>query len=73
MSTLAIAVGGFAAAELVGGNGFVAAFVAGLAFGYVAGDHCDSVVDFTEDEGQLFALLTFLFFGALLVGPALAS
>ena len=71
LSTLAIAVGGFAAAELVGGNGFVAAFVAGLAFGYVAGDHCDSVIDFTEDEGQLLALLTFLFFGALLVGPRL--
>ena len=69
IGTLAVAVGAFAAAEIVEGNGFVAAFVAGMAFGYVAKDHTDSAADFTEDEGQLLALLTFFFFGALLVGP----
>jgi NhaP-type Na+/H+ or K+/H+ antiporter len=69
IGTLAVAVGAFAAAEIVEGNGFVAAFVAGLAFGYVAKDHCGTAADFTEDQGQLLALLTFLFFGALLVGP----
>lgn len=69
IGTLAIAVGAFAVAEIVEGNGFVAAFVAGLAFGYVAKDHCETAADFTDDEGQLLALLTFLFFGALLVGP----
>jgi NhaP-type Na+/H+ or K+/H+ antiporter len=31
------------------------------------------VYDFAEDEGQLLALLTFLFFGAALVGPALSQ
>ena len=69
IGTLAVAVGAFATAEMVEGNGFVAAFVAGLAFGYVAKDHCETAAEFTEDEGQLLALLTFLFFGALLVGP----
>jgi NhaP-type Na+/H+ or K+/H+ antiporter len=71
LATLAIAVGAFAAANAVGGNGFVAAFIAGMVFGFVAGEHCESAADFTEDEGQLLALLTFLFFGALLVGPRL--
>ncbi len=71
IGTLAVAVGAFAAAALVGGNGFVAAFVAGIGFGVVARDHCESAADFTEDEGQLLALLTFLFFGALLLGPRL--
>ncbi len=71
LATLAIAVIAFAAAETVDGNGFVAAFVAGLAFGAAAREHCGDAYDFAEDEGQLFALLTFLFFGASLAGPAL--
>ncbi len=71
IATLAIAVAAFAIAEAIGGNGFVAAFVAGMVFGYVAREACESAADFTEDEGQLLALLTFLFFGALLLGPRL--
>ncbi|MGB5760326.1 MAG: cation:proton antiporter, partial [Acidimicrobiales bacterium] len=46
-------------------------FVAGMAFGVLAGEACESAADFTEDEGQLLALLTFLFYGALLLGPRL--
>ncbi len=71
LATLAIGVGAFAAAELVNGNGFVAAFVAGIAFGAAAREECADAVDFAEDEGQLLALLTFLYFGAALAGPAL--
>jgi NhaP-type Na+/H+ or K+/H+ antiporter len=71
LATLAAGVGTFALAEAAGGNGFVAAFVAGLAFGAAARDYCAGVYDFVEDEGQLLALLTFLFFGVSLAGPAL--
>lgn len=71
IGTLAIAVAAFSVAEILEGNGFVAAFVAGLAFGYVAKDHCDTAADFTEDEGQMLSLMTFFFFGALLAGPRL--
>ncbi len=71
LATLAVGVGTFAFAEAIGGNGFVAAFVAGMAFGAAARDHCAGAYDFAEDEGQLLALLTFLFFGASLAGPAL--
>lgn len=70
LATVAVAAGAFAGAHELGGNGFVAAFVAGMLFGFVA-DHCHSAADFTEDEGQLLALITFLFFGALLLGPRL--
>jgi NhaP-type Na+/H+ or K+/H+ antiporter len=70
LATLAVGVGAFGLAEAVRGNGFVAAFVAGLAFGATARDYCDGVYDFAEDEAQLLALLTFLFFGAALAGPA---
>jgi NhaP-type Na+/H+ or K+/H+ antiporter len=71
LATLAIGVAAFAGAELLDGNGFVAAFVAGLAFGHVAREACEGAYDFAEDEGQLLALLTFLAFGAVLAGPQL--
>jgi NhaP-type Na+/H+ or K+/H+ antiporter len=71
LATLAVGVGAFALAEQLRGNGFVAAFVAGLAFGQAAREHCRGAYDFAEDEGQLLALLTFLVFGAALAGPAL--
>ena len=71
LATLAVGVGAFAAAEAIGGNGFVAAFAAGLAFGAAARDYCAGVYDFAEDQAELLALLTFLFFGAALAGPAL--
>lgn len=73
LSTLAVAVLAFALAEAASGNGFIAAFTAGLAFAWAARDHCDHVADFAEDEGQLLAMLTFLVFGSTLAGPALAD
>ncbi len=70
LTTLAIGVGAFAFAEMVGGNGFVAAFVAGLAFGAAAREHCEGAYNFATDEGELLTLLTFLVFGAIVVGQA---
>lgn len=71
LATLAVGVGAFAAAEALEGNGFVAAFVAGLAFGAAAREHCEGIYNFAQDEAELLALLTFLFFGVAIAGPAL--
>lgn len=71
LATLSVAVLAVTGAQLVGGNGFISAFVAGLAFGWVARAECRYVQDFTEDTGQLLSMLTFFFFGALVAGPAL--
>ncbi len=73
LGTLALGVAAFASAEWVGGNGFVAAFSAGLVFGQVAREQCPHVADFAEDQGHLLELVTFLLFGAILVGPAIAD
>ncbi|MBH0129296.1 sodium:proton antiporter [Salinibacterium sp. NK8237] len=73
LATIAIAVAAYAGAGVVGGNGFIAAFVAGLAFSAVARDHCKDVQDFTEDEGELLGSITFLVFGAVLAAPILTS
>jgi NhaP-type Na+/H+ or K+/H+ antiporter len=71
LATLAVAVAAFAFAGVLDGNGFIAAFTAGLSFGQVARRQCTGVQDFTEDEGELLSAATFVIFGAVLVGPVL--
>lgn len=62
---VAMAISSYAAASLVGGNGFVAAFCGGLAAGWVGGSSRPSVVQALKVEGTLFMLLVFLLFGGL--------
>jgi NhaP-type Na+/H+ or K+/H+ antiporter len=59
------------ALDLVGGNGFIAAFSAGLTLGNTSRPVCTSLFEFGEAEGQLLTLLTFMLFGTLMVFPAL--
>jgi len=73
LGALAVAILCFAAAEEVGGNGFIAAFVGGLAFGNTAKRICPTVHTFAETEGQLLTILTFLIFGAVLLPVGLAN
>jgi len=49
----AVAIIAFVAADEVGGNGFIAAFVAGGAAGLTAGPLRERVIDFAEEEGEL--------------------
>ncbi|MDJ0866516.1 MAG: cation:proton antiporter [Myxococcota bacterium] len=71
ISGLGLALLAFGAAELVGGNGFIAAFVAGLTLGNTARGVCACLYEFGEAEGQLLTLLVFLAFGAALLPEAL--
>lgn len=73
LSALALALLAFGAAELVHGNGFIAAFAAGVTAGRVAPRACGRLAEFGEVEGQLLSLLTFFLFGAILVPPAIAA
>lgn len=70
---VAIALGAFGVAELIGGNGFIAAFVAGLVIGNTSESVCEHLQEFAEDEGQLLALIAFLVFGAVMLPPALQA
>ncbi len=72
LSSLGLAFLAFAGAELVGGNGFIAAFVAGLTLGNVGRNVCGTLYEFGETEGQLLTLLVFLVFGALMVPIVIA-
>ena len=64
---LGIALLAFFGAEAIGGNGFIAAFVAGLVFGNSVRDRCACVFEFMEAEGQLLVLIVFLIFGATIL------
>ncbi len=70
---LALAVLAFVLAELIGGNGFIAAFVAGMVFGNTITHPCTYLFEFMETEGELLMLITFLVFGASLLPEGLAS
>ena len=68
LSALGLALLAFAGANLVGGNGFIAAFIAGLVIGNTVSESiCECLYEFAEAEGQLLALLVFLVFGAFLL------
>lgn len=61
----------FVLAHAIGGNSFIAAFVAGMTFRFVGGDTAEYKTEYTEDSGQLLASITFVVFGNALLGPAL--
>lgn len=63
LSMLALAVGAWALAGELGGNGFIAAFTGGLAAGRITTTCGQRILDFTEDEGELLQLIVFFIFG----------
>ena len=67
---LAAAVLGYGIATALGGSGFIAAFVGGALFGLLAGGKTAGMMGFTEQTGAALDAVTFLVFGAVLLGPA---
>jgi len=70
---LALAFGAFQLAEALHGNGFISAFVGGLAFGNTLGKRCKFLFEFAESEGQLLILATFMVFGAIMIPIGFAN
>lgn len=72
LAAIAIALLAFSTAEMIGGNGLMAAFCAGLTVGNVASNKvCNCLYEFAEAEGELLLLLSFLVFGSIMAWPAL--
>lgn len=72
VSALAMAAAAYTGADWIGGNGFIATFVAGLCFGSVVKGRCPFIYEFAEGEGQLLTWGAFLMIGAGLVPAAIA-
>ena len=72
LSALPLAILAYATAETVGGNGFIAAFVAGLGLtiGTTAADVRHRIQEFGETEGTQLILIVFLIFGLAMVPVA---
>jgi NhaP-type Na+/H+ or K+/H+ antiporter len=68
LSMVALAIGAWALADSLGGNGFIAAFVAGLAVARFRKDFGERMLDFAEREGQLLSLVVFFVFGTAAIG-----
>lgn len=67
IAVLALALLSYGAALAVHGNGFVAAFCGGLAFGALAGPRAPAELLFLEQTGGVVSLLVWLAFGAIAV------
>jgi len=71
IAAMAIALGAFMLAEAVHGNGFLAAFAGGLAFGKGLGRKCRFLYEFQQTEAHMLVLITFTLVGAALLPAAM--
>ncbi len=63
----------YGTAAALGGSGFIAAFVAGMTFRLVLGRDPGHLNELSEQVGGVLNGVTFVFFGAILLGPALGD
>jgi NhaP-type Na+/H+ or K+/H+ antiporter len=68
---LAAAASAYLIASQLGGSGFIAAFVGGMAYGHLAQRRGHGTTFVTEEAGELLAAITWIGFGALALGHAL--
>jgi len=70
---VALALACFATAQTLHGSGYIAAFVGGLLFGHFTKHHTHDLVMAGEGIVELLAMLTWLVFGAAIVGQSWAG
>jgi sodium/hydrogen antiporter len=63
----------FGVADPIGGSGFIAAFVGGFVFGSLRRRIGGEVAHLIEELGEVFSAVTFVVFGAVLLGPVLGD
>jgi NhaP-type Na+/H+ or K+/H+ antiporter len=74
ISSLALILLAYGTAELIGGNGFIAAFCFGLASRIFAGkEETEDLYEYAETEVTVLMLLTFTLFGAVMLPPAIGA
>ena len=71
ISVLALTGASYIFASILGGNGFISAFVAGLTFGNMVKGHCRFIYQFTESEGQMLVWAAFTVIGLGLMPSAI--
>ena len=73
LAILGLAVLAYSTALLAGTNGFVAAFVAGMAFGTTDRHSDEEALGYTQETGTALSLLVWFLFGAAMLVPGLEN
>lgn len=73
IATIALALLSYELSTVIGGNGFIAAFVGGLLFGAASRHELETRVEYTETTAVLASYLVWTIFGAAFVGPVVAA
>ncbi len=73
ITVVAAAFACFGTAQALGGSGFIASFTGGMLFGGLLKPHHEELLESAEGIGDTFALLTWVLFGALVVGQAVGD
>ena len=73
LTVVALAVTIFVLAQILGGSGFIACFAGGMLFGAIAKQHKPKYLLAAEGTGDTMALITWVVFGAAVVGQTIAS
>ena len=71
IAILALALFAYSTSVVAGTNGFIAAFVAGMAFGTMDHHNDEAALEFTEQAGTLLSLLVWFIFGAVMLVPGM--
>jgi len=71
VTVVGLALASFAIAQSLHGSGYIAAFTGGMLFGVLAKDATHDLVLAAEGTGETLALMTWMLFGAMVIGPAL--
>ncbi len=67
MPVVALAFACFAAAQFIGGSGFIAAFCGGLLFGAMAKEQRETFLHRAEGSGDTLSLITWVIFGSAVI------
>ena len=70
VTVVALAISCFSVAQSLHGSGYIAAFAGGLLFGFKAKDATHRLVLAAEGTGETLALMTWLLFGATVIGQS---
>jgi NhaP-type Na+/H+ or K+/H+ antiporter len=71
LPVVALSILAFSLAQELGGSGFIAAFCGGLLFGHLEQSRKEALLEESENVGNLFSLVTWVFFGACYLGQSL--
>ena len=73
LAILGLSLAAYFTSLAVGGNGFIAAFVAGIVFGAATRDRFAKSTELTENNGSFLSVIVWTIFGAILVPIAVSG